>query len=132
MAQSHNILAVDDEREICVIIDKFLTAEGYEVKTAMTGKKAISLVGMKHYDVVFLDIVMPGISGIEVLEKVKEISPKTKVIIITGSLLDKSRIRKLQQKGASGFLAKPFMLEDILRIIREIDSPITPWEKETK
>lgn len=126
MAQNYNVLVVDDEREICILFDKFLTGEGYMVETAMSGKKAISLVGMKHYDVIFLDIVMPGISGIEVLERVKEISPKTKVIIITGRLLDKARMRKLQQKGASGFLHKPFTLEGIMRIIREIDSPITP------
>ena len=118
MAQNYNILVVDDEREICIMLGKFLTGEGHNVETAVTGKKAISLIRMKHYDVVFLDIVMPGIPGIEVLERVKEISPKTRVIMITGSLASKNLMIELRKKGASGFLQKPFRLEDTQLVLK--------------
>ena len=60
---------------------------------------------------------MPGIPGDEALVKIKEISPKTKVVMITGSLLKKESWEKLKQKGASGFIQKPFKMEDIKKLL---------------
>jgi len=113
-----NILVVDDEEEICRMFTKWLSSEGHRVKSALTGKKAIDLVKKKHFDIVFLDIVMPGISGVNTLEEIKKISPKTKAIMITGRLLDKHLLNKLRQRGASGFLQKPFKMEDIMEFIK--------------
>lgn len=113
--KSLNILVVDDEKEICRMFTKWLSLEEHRVKSALTGKKAIKLVKKKYYDIVFLDIIMPGIPAIEVLEKIKKISPKTKVIVITGKLMDvdKDLSSELRQKGASEFLQKPFQMKDI-------------------
>ncbi|MFP4082829.1 MAG: response regulator [Candidatus Aminicenantes bacterium] len=111
-----DILVVDDEKKICEMFTKWLCAAGHRVKATLRGKKALSLVKKKHFDVVFLDIVMPGISAVEVLKKIRRISPETKVVIITGKLVDRSMRDKLRQKGASGFLQKPFKIEDITAI----------------
>jgi len=113
--KSLNILVVDDEKEICRMFTKWLSLEEHRVKSALTGKKAIKLVKKKYYDIVFLDIIMPGIPAIEVLEKIKKISPKTKVIVITGKLMDvdKDLSSELRQKGASEFLQKPFQMKEI-------------------
>ena len=113
-----NILVVDDEEEICRIFAKWLSSGEHRVESALSGKEAIDLVKKKYFDIVFLDIVMPGISGIDTLEEIKKISPKTKAIMITGRLLDKRLLNKLRQRGASGFLQKPFKIEDIKEIIR--------------
>ena len=78
-----NILIVDDEEEICSMFTKWLIHEGHRVESTLTGKKALSLAKKSHFDVVFLDIVMPGLPAIDALEKIKEISPKTKVIMMT-------------------------------------------------
>lgn len=113
-----NILVVDDEQEICKIFSKWLSSEGHRVKSALTGKKAIDLVKKKYFDIVFLDIVMPGISGVDTLEEIKRISPKTKAIMITGRFIDKNLLNELRQKGASGFLQKPFKMEDIMETLK--------------
>ncbi len=112
-----NILAVDDEPNICRMLEKWLSADGHKVKSVQTGRKAINLVKKEYYNLVFLDIVMPGIPGDEALVKIKEISPKTKVVMITGSLLKKESWEKLKQKGASGFIQKPFKMEDIKKFL---------------
>ncbi len=117
MPEPQKILVVDDEKAICQMFTKWLSSEGHQVKSALTGKTAISLVKKESFDVVFLDIVMPGISGVEVLERIKEISPKTKVIMITGSLLKKDTWDGLKQKGASGYIQKPFKMEDITKCL---------------
>jgi PAS domain S-box-containing protein len=115
--KSLDILVVDDEPDICSMLTKWLSADGHKVKSVSVGSKAINLVKKKHYDVVFLDIVMPGIPGDEVLVKIKEISSKIKVIMITGSLMKKSSWRELKQKGASGYIKKPFKMKDIKKFL---------------
>ena len=117
---NERILFVDDEKAICQMFMKWLSSEGHDVKSTFTGRKAIGLVKKESFDVVFLDIIMPGISGVEVLEKIKEISPKTKVIMITGSLLKEDSWDELKQKGASGYILKPFSIEDINNCIASL------------
>lgn len=112
-----NILVVDDEEQICRMFSKWLSLEGHRVKSALTGKKAINLVKKEYYDLVFLDIVMPGIPAIKVFEKTKEISPKTKVIAMTGKLIDEEMLKELRQEGVSNLLQKPFKMNDIKEII---------------
>ena len=116
-ARTLRILGVDDEEAICRVFLKYLSSGGYEAKAVTTGKEAVRLVKEVFFDLVFLDIVMPGISGAVVLGKIKEISPDTEIIIITGSLMSTGLMKELRKKGASGFLQKPFKLEDILEII---------------
>ncbi len=113
-----NILAVDDEEEICKMLAKWLSLKGFRVESATTGKKAIHLSKKEKFDFVFLDIIMPGIPSIEVLETIKNISQKTKVIMMSGKLMGKDLLNELKQKGASGFLQKPFTIEDIMRSIK--------------
>ena len=115
-----NILTVDDEEEICKMFMKWLSLKGLRVKSASTGKRALQLVNKEKFDFVFLDIIMPGIPSIEVLEKIRKISPKTSVIMMSGKLIGKDLLNELKQKGASGFLQKPFKIEDIMRAIKGI------------
>ncbi len=79
-----NILIVDDEEDICKMFEKWLSIERHRVQSALTGKEAINLAKKEHFDVVFLDIIITGTKAFEVLEKIKKISPETKVVIITG------------------------------------------------
>lgn len=112
-----NILVVDDEEEICKIFEKWLSLEGHRLESALTGKRAINLVKKKNFDIVFLDIVMPGILAVDVLEKIKKISSRTKVVIITGKSIYKDLMNEWQQRGASGFLQKPFKIEDVKKCL---------------
>ncbi len=112
-----NILIVDDEEEICKMFTKWLSLDGHRLKSALTGKGAIDLVREESFNFVFLDIVMPGIASIDVLKEIRKISPETKIIMITGKLMYKDLLNELIQKGASGYLQKPFNIEDIKEII---------------
>ncbi len=115
--ESKNILIVDDEEEICRMFTKWLSLDGHRVKSALTGRDAVDLIKKDSFNVVFLDVVMPGVPSIEVLEEIKNISPETKVVMITGKLMDKDLLSDLMQKGAIGYLQKPFKIEDIKEII---------------
>jgi len=115
--ESKNILIVDDEEEICKMFTKWLSLDGHRVKYALTGRDAVDLAKKDSFNVVFLDVVMPGVPSIEVLEEIKNISPETKVVMITGKLMDKDSLSDLMQKGAIGYLQKPFKIEDIKEII---------------
>jgi PAS domain S-box-containing protein len=115
-----SVLVVDDEEEICKMFMKWLSTEGHNVKSALTGKKALDLVKKESFDIVFLDIVMPGIPAIDALVAIKELSPKTKIFMITGKLVDKELWKELKEKGASGYLQKPFKIEDIKNCIAKI------------
>jgi DNA-binding NtrC family response regulator len=112
-----NILVVDDEEEIGDMFTKWLSLEGHKGQYVLTGKRAIELVQRQYFDFVFLDIVMPGIPAIEVLHRIREISSKTKVIVITGQLADKRLVEEMKEMGAEGYLQKPFRLEDITRVL---------------
>lgn len=117
--QPLNILVVDDEEEICRMLAKWLSLEGHRVRSVLTGKEAINHAEKNHYDIVFLDIVMPGIPAIKVLEKIKEISEETNVILVTGQLEDRNLLKEMKKRGAPGILQKPFKIDDILVRIKD-------------
>jgi signal transduction histidine kinase len=112
-----NILVVDDEEDICKMFTKWLSLDGHKAKSALKGEVAIDLVKKDNFNFVFLDVVMPGIASIDVLKEIKKISPETKVVMITDTLMDKALLDELIQKGALGYLQKPFKIEDIKEII---------------
>ncbi|NIM57485.1 MAG: response regulator [Candidatus Aminicenantes bacterium] len=112
-----NILVVDDEEDICKMFTKWLSLDGHSAKYALKGQDALDLVKKDNFNFVFLDVVMPGIASIDVLKEIKKISPETRVVMITDTLMDKALLDELIQKGALGYLQKPFKIEDIKEII---------------
>jgi len=117
-----NILVVDDEEEIGRMLEKWIIREGHEVTTVNSGRKAINQVKKTNFDIIFLDLVMPGISGEETLIKIKKISPKTKIIIMTGKLKDTQFLEDLVQKGAYNYIRKPFSIKEIIENIKKSQS----------
>ena len=100
------ILVVDDEREVQEIVEEFLTGRGYEVSVASNGEEALRAIEQEKPDVVLLDIVMPGMSGIETMKRIKELNEKTGVIVITAVRDDKVG-RGLMELGAYDYITKP-------------------------
>ena len=117
-----NMLVIDDEEEICKILVNWLSADGHRVKSVPTGEKAIELVNDEHFDVVLLDVIMPGISSLTVLQQIKRISPKTKVIVITGKLVNDYILEELKQNGASVCVQKPFREEEIKKQLVNLEN----------
>lgn len=113
MSQALRILVVDDERDIREGLKELLESEGYQVDTAVDGSDAIEKVRGLKYQIVITDIMMPHVSGIELLEKVKHISPFIEVIMITGySTLE--RALECIEKGAISYIEKPFKEFDVI------------------
>ena len=116
-----NILVVDDEEKICKILADWLSGDGHRVKSVLSGKKAIDLVRNEYFNVVFLDIIMLGIPGNIVLEEVKKVSPKTKVVMMTGKIMNYHLLKELRQKGASACIQKPFGIEEIREVLLSLE-----------
>lgn len=110
------ILVIDDEELVRNFIHETLRRNGYEVSVAKNGKEGISLVKEKSYDLVFTDMKMPDLTGIDVLKKIKEISPSTIVVVITayGSIENAVEAMRL---GAFNYLIKPFSPDTIEAVV---------------
>jgi PAS domain S-box-containing protein len=102
----NKLLLVDDEPDILRVLSMSLKADGYDVKTASSGKDALTVFSQEKPDIVITDIKMPGMNGIEVLREVKKIDEETEVIIITGHGDIDAAIEALKY-GASDFINKP-------------------------
>lgn len=108
------ILVIDDEESIRGLLKITLTHKGYEVLTAEDGEKGIDVFMQERPPLVLTDIKMPGIDGIEVLRRIKEINPDTEVIVVTAHGDMESAIQSLQL-GASDFIIKP-LIDNVLSI----------------
>ncbi len=117
MTASRKVLVVDDDPAVRKSIDRVLTSKGYAVITAENGEEALRKLNEEKYDLVFTDIRMPGISGLEVAEQVKARKPWTPVVIITGYGTDAAEARA-KAAGVSSFVHKPLspaIIEDSAR-----------------
>lgn len=112
MNAQRKVLVVDDDPVIGRSFDRVLTGKGYAVITARDGEEALRKLKQEKYDAVFTDIRMPGMSGIEVAEKVKASQPWLPVVIVTGYGTDENEARA-RTAGVSGFLRKPLTPEII-------------------
>ncbi|MBL7136304.1 MAG: sigma-54-dependent Fis family transcriptional regulator [Candidatus Marinimicrobia bacterium] len=113
------ILVVDDEPDMRWILTNVLKKKGYRVITADDGKKAVQKVIENDPDIILLDIRMPEMDGIQVLEKVREINPSTQVIIITAFADVKNAVQAMKL-GAHDYLIKPFDNSELLLIIERV------------
>ncbi len=109
------ILVIDDEKRIRDGCHKVLTEEGFEVARAEDGKRGIHMIEEDHYDIILLDLMMPGLSGFDVLAHVKSLHPDTVIIVISGYATIEHSIESMK-KGAFDFIPKPFA-PDQLRLM---------------
>ena len=113
------ILIVDDEPGIVEEIKDFFEDEGFRVYTADSGEDGIQCIENIHPDLAFIDIKLPDISGLRVLEAAKKSSPKTKTIVITG-YVDQTLIDEAEKLGRDAFLQKPFNFEVLLGEVKRL------------
>jgi len=110
------ILLVDDEESIRHSLGEIIGFEGYEVKTAESGEAAILYIQKESFDLVILDLKMPGIDGLEVLHYIQSAAPDTKVILLTAHGSLESAIQALRE-GAQDYILKPANSKSILESI---------------
>ena len=104
------VLIVDDEPDVRQLLYDFLTSRDYEVVLAAGGLEAIDMVRREKPDLVLLDVVMPGMSGVETLRCIAEIDPPVRVIMVTANA-DIGLTSRLLAMGAVDYIPKPFDLE---------------------
>lgn len=109
------ILVIDDEERIRNGCRKVLAQEGFEVETAESGEIGLKMIEEKYYDIVLLDLMMPSLSGFDVLARVKTLHPDAVIIVISGYATVEYSIEAMK-KGAFDFIPKPFM-PDQLRLL---------------
>ncbi|MBW2607574.1 MAG: response regulator [Deltaproteobacteria bacterium] len=114
-----NVLIVDDEEDFLETIIKRLNKRQVDASGARSGEEALELLKEKIFDVVILDIKMPGgMDGIEALREIKEIQPLTEVILLTGHASVETSIEGMKL-GAFDYLLKPIKLDDLLKKIAQ-------------
>jgi DNA-binding NtrC family response regulator len=104
----HRILVVDDEVTVCKSIRQALISESCQVDMALSGEEALQRDAERPYDVLIVDLMMPGISGLDLLRSLKTQNPKARVIMVTGYPTMRNTLQALQL-GAMDFLPKPFL-----------------------
>jgi DNA-binding NtrC family response regulator len=116
MAKKGNILVCDDEEIMRDVLDTILSGAGYKVDLARTGEEALEAYSQKSYDVVLMDVSMPGIGGLTALEELIKADPEAVVLMITAYATFDTAI-SAWEKGANGVIRKPFQNEQILAFV---------------
>jgi len=104
----HRILVVDDELTVCKSIRQVLIREDCDVDMAQSGEEALRKEADEPYDVMIVDLMMPGLSGLDLLTMLKARNPKARIIMVTGYPTMKNTLQAMQL-GAMDFLPKPFL-----------------------
>lgn len=112
------ILIIDDDNDICLLLNKFLTKNNYEVDYVNTGEEGIRLLKKKTFDLVISDYRLPDEDGISILRKIKIINPDTAVVIITGYSDVRIAVQTLKH-GAYDYVTKPLYPDEILVTVKE-------------
>jgi two-component system, sensor histidine kinase and response regulator len=118
MESKGHILVIDDELGMRIGCQRALQSEGYTVETADSGAQGLERLHADSYDLVLLDMMMPGISGLEMLEQIAEIDPALVCVVITGYATVESAVQAIR-KGAYDFIAKPFDSDTLLLTVHQ-------------
>jgi len=110
------MLVVDDDRDIVQLLADFLRHRGHDVWEARSGMEALALARQRRFDVVFLDIAMPGMDGIDTLRRLKAEFPATIVVMISG-ISDEHTATMSLDLGASDYIRKPFDFDYVDRVV---------------
>jgi DNA-binding NtrC family response regulator len=117
--QSAHVLVVDDEPLIRDTLAEYLTQEGFAVEACADGERALALARERRFDVAVCDLQLPGIDGLEVLDRLLQVSPQTFVLLITAYATVENAVEAFQ-RGAHDYLMKPVLLHEVLAKIRRL------------
>lgn len=115
---SYKVLVVDDEAPVGDLFNDLLKKENCTVKCVSTGEEALDIINKEDFDIVLLDIKLPGISGLEALKKIRDIKPNLIVVMITGFGYDEDLISKSKEYGCSGYIGKNMPITQIMSTFR--------------
>ncbi|MDP4088013.1 MAG: response regulator transcription factor [Bacillota bacterium] len=114
--EDYKILIIEDEKQMSMFVEMELTHEGYKVATAYDGSSGLEMTEENDYDLILLDIMLPGLNGIEVCRRIRQFS-RVPIIMLTAKSDIPDRVLGLDV-GANDYLVKPFAIEELLARIR--------------
>ncbi|MFQ5427546.1 MAG: response regulator [Thermodesulfobacteriota bacterium] len=116
-----NILIVDDEESVGLGMSELLRDVGFEATYVMNGKDAVKAVETHDFKLIFLDIIMPGMNGLETYREIARIRPDTTVILFTGYFRDAEDVilRGVQEGMVDEFIRKPYFADEIIRSVHK-------------
>lgn len=118
---SKRILAVDDETDVVLIVKTALQAEGFQVDTAHNGRDALAAVREQKPDVILLDVMMPGMSGFDVMRELKaDDSTATIPIIMLTGLSERKKIQEALVGGTNYYIVKPFEMTELISKVNDV------------
>ncbi len=112
------ILLVDDEQDFIEPISFWLRSKGYDVGMASDGRQALESISSRKPDIVFMDINMPGQSGLETLKIIRQTDQDLPVILLTSAYGDEAKIIAARSLGVSGFFAKNYTFEQLMQVLQ--------------
>jgi len=118
--KEHNILVVDDNKDFADVFCDILRANNYKANSCYGGPQAIEMLREEDYDILFVDIRMPEMDGVQTLREVKKVRPETMVIMMTGYSVDELVHKAIEEK-ASEIIYKPFEIDKVLSLIKDTD-----------
>jgi len=110
------ILIVDDEEELVSALKERLNLRGFQARGVTTGTEALAFLEAEECDVVLLDIKMPGLGGLEVIRRIKDMKPRLQVVLLTGHGSVKS-VEDGMALGAFDYLMKPVKIDSLVRVL---------------
>ncbi|KAF1080447.1 MAG: hypothetical protein GQF41_3271 [Candidatus Rifleibacterium amylolyticum] len=115
----HSVLVIDDEKNIRLTMMQALESLNFNIVTAVNGEEALQIMKEKAFDLVFLDLKLPGIHGMEVLQQIKSNWPNTRTIIITAHATVEYAVEAMKY-GAIDFIQKPFSIKEIRELATSV------------
>lgn len=112
------VVIIDDEKEICWLLEKTLKERRYKVSSAYTGRSGINLVKQEKPDIILLDLRLKDMDGLNVIRRIKKPRSRMKVIIIS-AYGDVEKEEKAKRLGADKFIDKPFKTTDVVKAIKQ-------------
>jgi DNA-binding response OmpR family regulator len=116
MPQNARILVVDDDPDIHDLLTSALAREAYEIDSAYDGLQGLERLTATHYDLVLTDVCMPGLDGLELLQRIHERSPETRVLVMTAQNTDETVVRSLRD-NAFTYFSKPFSTDAVAEMV---------------
>jgi DNA-binding response OmpR family regulator len=113
------IMIIEDDEEMRSLMKDFFEEEGFETDSVSNGVDALRMLSKDHFDLVITDIRMPGLTGLDILPRIRSLKPETPIIVMTAYGSDDVRRRSLE-RGATTYLEKPIHLSKLRTVIREM------------
>src|SRR5208283_139377 len=130
MTQKSNILVVDDEPPLRRVLHTSLTARGFSVEEAGSAEQALAVIPQRSFDLVMLDINMPGMGGIEACRRIRTLMPHLGIVMVTVRDAEHDMVQALEA-GADDYVTKPFRFGELVARLRAVLRRVAPQDMAT-